>query len=86
MDGCWVPGRVVDARSRQVLVEYEKESAECAVKAIDGRDRNGQFWVFFGSLSNVEFELTVTDTVTGLEKVYENPLGEFSSVGDTQAF
>ena len=36
MDGCWVPGRVVEARARQIFVEYEKEAAECAEKAIDG--------------------------------------------------
>ena len=38
---------------------------ELAVKVIDGRGTNDAFWVFYGSLSNVEFELTVVDTETG---------------------
>ena len=42
--------------------------------------------VFFGSLTNVEFTLTVTDTHTGQTKIYQNPLGGFASVGDTSAF
>lgn len=65
---------------------FDPDVFELTVKAIDGRERNGRFWIFFGSLTNTAFALTVTDTVTGLEKVYENPLGSFSSVGDTAAF
>jgi hypothetical protein len=47
----------------------------------------GRSWrsTFRICLSNVAYELTVTDTVTGRSKVYRNPLGEFASVGDTAA-
>jgi hypothetical protein len=34
----------------------------------------------------VAFELTVTDSETGLTKTYENGSGEFASAGDTAAF
>ncbi len=61
-------------------------NVELVVKVLDGRPINGYFWVFYGALSNVAFTVTVTDTETGERKVYQNPLGTFASVGDTQAF
>ncbi len=65
---------------------FDDANLEMVVKVLDGRQTNGKFWVFYGSLTNVAFELTVTDTVTGAVKVYENPLTNFGSVGDTDAF
>jgi len=65
---------------------FNPDNIELVVKALDGRQNNDHFWVFYGSLTNVEFELTVTDTETGAQKVYDNPLGNFASVGDTRAF
>jgi photosystem II stability/assembly factor-like uncharacterized protein len=59
---------------------------ELAVKVIDGRGTNDAFWVFYGSLSNVEFELTVVDTETGDSWTRENPSGTFASGGDIEAF
>jgi hypothetical protein len=56
------------------------------VKVLDARGVNGRFWVFYGSLTNVRFELTVTDTETGVERVYRNASGVFASRGDTEAF
>ena len=43
-------------------------------------------WVFFGALSNVEFEIEVTDTMTGEQVTYTNPSGNFGSRADTEAF
>ena len=59
---------------------------ELAVKVIDGRSLNHAFWVFYGSLSNVEFELTVVDTATGDTWTRSNPSGTFASNGDVEAF
>jgi hypothetical protein len=53
---------------------------------LDARGINGQFWVFYGALSNVGYTLRITDTVTGDVRRYENALGTFASVGDTEAF
>jgi hypothetical protein len=61
-------------------------NVELMVKVLDGRTLNGSFWVFYGALSNLEYTLTVTDTVTGKVKTYSNPSGQFASVGDTTAF
>jgi len=59
---------------------------ELAVKVIDGRGTNNAWWVFYGSLSNVEFELTVIDTETGDTWTRSNPSGTFASGGDIEAF
>ncbi len=65
---------------------FDPANVETVVKVLDGRGLNGHFWVFYGALSNVEYTLTVTDTQSGLVRHYFNPIGEFGSVGDTQAF
>jgi hypothetical protein len=59
---------------------------EIAVKVLDGTAVNGHFWVFAASLSNVQFAITLTDTVTGEVRVYDNPPGIMRSFGDTTAF
>lgn len=64
---------------------FEPSNLELMVKVIDGRDFNGNFWVFYGALSNVAFELTVEDLVTGNSASYSNPIGTFASEGDTLA-
>jgi hypothetical protein len=65
---------------------FSSNNVELVVKVLDGRPLNGHFWVFFGALSNVEYTMRVTDSVTGSVKTYFNPSGRFASVGDTEAF
>jgi ELWxxDGT repeat protein len=65
---------------------FSAGNVETVLKVIDGRSLNGHFWVFYGALSNVHYTLTVTDTVTGTVKTYDNPAGQFASVADTTAF
>lgn len=65
---------------------FQPNNVEILVKVLDGRPINDHFWVFAGSLSNVEYSLTVRDSATGEEKIYANPLGNFSSFGDVSAF
>ena len=64
---------------------FDSANIELTVKVLDGRDINGHFWVFNGSLTNVEYTLTVTDTFTGAVYTFTNPLGQFGSFGDTEA-
>lgn len=62
---------------------------EVFVKALDGRGINGKYWVFFGTLTNFELNVTVTDTQTGQKKTYFRPgSGDASACGaaDTAAF
>ena len=56
------------------------------IKVLDARSVNGQFWVFFGALSSVQYSVTVADRFTGAFRKYSNPSGNFASVGDTEAF
>ncbi|MEM1250083.1 MAG: hypothetical protein AAGK22_27190 [Acidobacteriota bacterium] len=65
---------------------FDSENVELMLKILDARAVNGRFWVFFGSLSDVQFEVTVTDSQSGMVRTYRNELGTFASVGDTAAF
>ncbi len=65
---------------------FDPANVELVVKWIDGRELNDHVWVFYGSLSSVEFTLTVTDILGGRQRIYFNPSGVFASVGDTAAF
>jgi hypothetical protein len=56
------------------------------VKVLDGCNYNGRHWVLAGATTNVEYTLTVTDTVTGEVVSYFNPLGRSSAtITDTEA-
>ena len=65
---------------------FSANNIELVLKVVDGRGFNGKFWVFYGALSNVEYQITVTDLLTGAVRVYTNPNGQLSSVADTAAF
>ncbi|HYG63998.1 MAG TPA: hypothetical protein VEL74_15590, partial [Thermoanaerobaculia bacterium] len=64
---------------------FDPANLELVVKILDGRALTGRFWVFYGALSDVQYRITVTDTVTGASKVYQNPAGNLCGRGDTQA-
>jgi hypothetical protein len=59
---------------------------ELVIKVVDGTSFNGHFWVFYGALSNLQYDITVTDTTTGAVKTYHNPLGTTASLADVNAF
>jgi hypothetical protein len=65
---------------------FSPDNLELMIKVLDGRQINGHYWVFYGSLSDVEFDITVTDTQTGVVKTYHNPPSTFASRGDIGAF
>jgi hypothetical protein len=64
---------------------FSPDNVEVINKVIDGRALNASFWFFYGALSNVEYSLTLTDTMTGEARRYLNPQGQLASVGDTTA-
>ena len=65
---------------------FNQENIELAVKVLDGRGINGRFWLLYGGLSDVEYEITVTDMVTGESKPYRNEAGSICGEIDTLAF
>jgi len=66
---------------------FSPDNWELLVKVIDGCALNGRYWVFAAGTTDVEYTLTVTDTLTGRTARYENPLGRASpAVTDTEAF
>ncbi len=66
---------------------FSPNNWEMLVKVIDGCAANGRLWVFGAATTNVAYDLTVTDTLTGEAKVYENALGTAApAIVDTQAF
>jgi streptogramin lyase len=65
---------------------FSSNNVELVIKVVDGRTFNGHFWVFYGALSDVEYTITVTDTLTGTTRSYTNTQGQLASVADTAAF
>ena len=64
--------RAADERHGLLLVLHRSE------RGADGQGPrragvNGNFWFFFGALSNVEYTITVTDTASGAVHAYHNP-------------
>ncbi|HSS77805.1 MAG TPA: hypothetical protein VLV54_13815, partial [Thermoanaerobaculia bacterium] len=65
---------------------FGDQNLELMVKVLDGTTVNLHFWVYGGALSNVEYTLTVTDTLTGVTRSYHNPAGQIASLADVAAF
>ena len=65
---------------------FEPDNVELVIKVLDGRALNGNFWVFFGALSDVEYWVTVEDTRGRQRRTYHNPPMEICGQGDVAAF
>jgi Matrixin/Fibronectin type III domain len=65
---------------------FDAANVELVLKVVDGRPLTGKFWVFYGSLSDVEYWVKVTDTQTGNIKIYHSKPGSLSGLTDTAAF
>lgn len=64
---------------------FREENVEMAVKVLDGSEANGYFWFFGGSLSNLGYEIIVTNTLTGEDRRYRNLPGEVRSRADNRS-
>ena len=65
---------------------FISSNIELAVKMLDGRALNGKFWLLYGGLSDVEYTIRVTDTVTGGVRTYRNEPGNICGRIDTESF
>ncbi len=54
---------------------FDPDNWEMLVKVLDGCGYNQHFWVLAAATTTVEYRLRVTDTDTGEEREYLNPLG-----------
>ncbi len=64
-----------------------KSNVEVLIKVLDTCSLNERFWVFSGGLTDVEVEMTVTDTLSGAVRTYFNPQGvPYRPILDTDAF
>ncbi|HEV8631922.1 MAG TPA: cytochrome D1 domain-containing protein [Thermoanaerobaculia bacterium] len=79
--------RAVPLRERSGFFSFfDRGNPEVAVKLVDGRDVNGSFWLFHGPLTDLGYELVVTDTATGARRVYTHAGGGLCGAADVQAF
>lgn len=53
---------------------------------LDGTPVNGNYWFFYGGLTDLEYTLTVKEESTGLTRTYTKPAGSECGGSDTQAF
>jgi streptogramin lyase len=66
---------------------FNSTNVEMVVKVLNACGINQRFWVFAGGLTNVQVDLTVTDTLTASVKTYRNPQNTpFQPIQDTAAF
>ena len=66
---------------------FSSDNWEMLVKVVDGCAANGFFWLFGAASTDVAYDLRVTDTFTGEQRRYSNPLGTASpAIIDTSAF
>ena len=81
--------QVVEGRSDDsgLFSFFDPNNWELLIKVLDACSFNDRFWVFWSATTNVEFELTVTDTLTSESRAWSNPQGNLAEpVADTQAF
>ena len=62
------------------------DNPEVFVKVVDGRAVNGNFWVFYGGLTDVEYTISVTQESTLLLRTYSKAAGGTCGAFDTEAF
>jgi len=89
----WTDQRTLDTGEGKAVTGSEKTgyfwffsptNIELVVKILDARTISGNWWVFYGALSDVAYTITVRDSETGHEKSYVNEPGNFCGEADTE--
>jgi PKD repeat protein len=62
------------------------DNPEMFIKILDGRVINGQFWVFYNGLTDLDVTLTVRENPTGIVKTYRKEPGSACGGFDTSGF
>ncbi len=83
----YLGGTRMEGADSGVFYFFVADNWEQQVKVLDACTYNGKYWVFAAATTDVEYDLTVTDTQTGRTVTYHNPLGNPSpAITDTAAF
>jgi hypothetical protein len=88
-DGSAGSAVVAPARSSDtgIFSFFDPDNWELMVKVLDGCAINGHVWVYAAASTDVGYVMTITDTLTGAQKVYSNALGHVAeTVTDGSAF
>lgn len=86
-DQVLVDGEPLLTTSTSAFLSFpDRQSPDVLVKVVDGRDVNGSFWVFLGSIGPSPTDVTVTDRETGKATTYSVPEFEGIALGDRQPF
>ena len=64
---------------------FTPSNVELAAKVLDGRALTGKYWFLYGGLSDVEYTITLTDTVTRESVTHENEAGSLCGGIDINA-
>jgi acetyl esterase/lipase len=82
--GQTVPGGSADSG---LFWFFSADNWEVMVKVLNGCDVNHHYWIYSAATTDVHYVLTVTDTLTGAVKKYENPAGKAAAaITDSSAF
>ncbi len=65
---------------------FSRSNTELLVKMVDGRGLNDHYWLYYGALSDLEYEIQVEDLHSGAVRTYRNPRGNLCGGADIRAF
>ena len=66
---------------------FSPDNVELAIKVLDGRAVNDSYWVFAAGLTDVDYTVTVKDTLEGKVKTYSSgDAGQYCTIQDVDAF
>ncbi len=88
-DGSQRAALVQEVTSDRVVFFLSPTQTQVLVEVLNGCQITDHFWVFYAATTNVAFDVTVTDTLTGHSRTYSDDAGlgtPFQPIQDTQAF
>ena len=65
---------------------FRPENIELVVKMLDGTSVNGHRWVFYGGITDLEYDIRVEDLVSDEVRTYHHAPGDLCGGADTTAF
>ncbi len=77
----------IQSNDSVMLYFFDRNNWEMLVKVLDTCSFSPFFWVFAAAATDVQYRMEVIDLLTGVSRVYENPLDNAApAINDTAAF